>query len=80
MKFELTPACQRSFNLLKETLRWEPILKYADTSKPYTLCTDASKYGWAGVLTQKHTTFIYGKSHTTDHPVTLSVAYSEAAI
>ena len=54
----------------KGNLCCEPILKYADTSKPYTLCTDASKYGWAGVLTQKHTTVIDGKSHTTDHPVT----------
>ena len=68
-KFEWTPACQRSFNLLKETLCCEPILKYADTSKPYTLYTDASKYSWAGVLTQKHTTVIDGMSHTTDHPV-----------
>ena len=51
-KFKWTPECQRSFNLLKETLCGEPILKYADTSKPYTLYTDASKYGWTGVLTQ----------------------------
>ena len=50
-KFEWTPACQKSFNLLKETLCGEPVLKYADTSKPYTLYTDASKFGWAGVLT-----------------------------
>ena len=28
-----------------------PILKYPDTEKPYTIFTDASKYGWAGVLT-----------------------------
>ena len=69
-KFEWTPACQKSFNLLKETLCGEPILKYADTSKPYTLYTDASKFGWAGVLTQSHTTVIDGKSTTTDHPVT----------
>ena len=47
-KFEWTPACQKSFNLLKETLCGEPVLKYADTSKPYTLYTDASKFGWAG--------------------------------
>ena len=39
-KFEWTPACQKSFDLLKETLCSEPILKYADTSKPYTLYTD----------------------------------------
>ena len=69
-KFKWTPACHRSFNLLKETLCRELILKYADNSKPYTLYTDASKYGWAEVLTQKHTTVIDGKSHTTDHPVT----------
>ena len=69
-KFEWTPACQNSLNLLKEILCGEPVLKYADTSKPYTLYTDASKFGWAGVLTQSHTTVIDGKSITTDHPVT----------
>ena len=61
--------CQKSFDLLKETLCGEPILKYADTSKPYTLYTDARKFGWAGVLTQSHTTVIDGKSTTIDHPV-----------
>ena len=71
VKFEWTSACQKSFELLKETLCGEPVLKYADTSKPYTLYTDASKFGWAGVLvlTQPHTTTIDGKSTTTDHPV-----------
>ena len=69
-KFKWTLACQKSFDLLKETLCGEPVLKYADTSKPYTLYTDASKFGWAGVLTQSHTTVIDGKSITTDHPVT----------
>ena len=68
-KFEWTPACQKSFELLKETLCGEPVLKYADTSKPYTLYTDASKFGWAGVLTQPYTMVIDGKSTTTDHPV-----------
>ena len=68
-KFEWNPACQKSFELLKETLCGEPVLKYADTSKPYTLYTDASKFGWASVLTQPHMTVIDGKSTTTDHPV-----------
>ena len=68
-KFEWTSACQKSFELLKEALCGEPVLKYADTSKLYTLYTDASKFGWAGVLTQPHTTIIDGKSTTTDHPV-----------
>ena len=69
-KFEWTPVCQKSFDLLKETLCGEPVLKYADTSKPYTLYTDASKFDCAGVITQPHTTVIDGKSTTTDHPVT----------
>ena len=67
---EWTLACQKSFKLLKETLCGEPVLTYADTSKPYTPYTDASKFGWAGVLTQPHTTVIDGKSTTTDHPIT----------
>ena len=67
--FNWAPECQKSFDLLKSYLWGEPILKYADTSKPYTLYTDASEYGWAGVLTQSHTTVIDGKSVTTDHPV-----------
>ena len=41
-KFEWTSACQKSFELLKEALCGEPVLKYADTSKPYTLYTDAN--------------------------------------
>ena len=67
--FNWTPKCQKSFELLKSYLCDEHILKYADTSKPYTLYTDASKYSWAGVLTQSHTMDIDGKSVTTDHPV-----------
>ena len=47
----------------------EPVLKYADVRKPYTLYTDASKFSWAGVLTQKHTADMNGKQITTDHPV-----------
>ena len=69
MKFEWTSACQKSFELLKEALCGEPMLKYADTSKLYTLYTDASKFGWTGVLTQPHTMTIDGKSTPTDHPV-----------
>ena len=79
MKFMWTPECQISFKLLKSFLCGEPILNYTDTSKPYTLYTDASKYGWAGVLTQSHATVIDGKSVTTDHPFRLSLDCSEAA-
>ena len=67
--FSWTLECQKSFELLKSYLCGVPILKYAGKRKPYTLYTDASKYGWAGVLTQSHTMDIDGKSVTTDHPV-----------
>ena len=33
------------------------------------LYTDASKYGWAGVLTQSHTSTVDGKTITMDYPV-----------
>ena len=62
--------CQRSFELLKEYLLKEPILVYPDTSKPYTLYTDASKYAWAGVLTQRYVHEMEGKEKEIYHPVT----------
>ena len=67
--FEWTHDCGKAFNFLKQSLCAQPILKYADTSKGYTLYTDASKYGWAGVLTQAHTSMVEGKTVATDHPV-----------
>ena len=67
--FEWTHECRKAFNTPKQSLCAQPILKYADTSKGYTLYTDASKYGWAGVLTQAHTSIVEGKKVTTDHPV-----------
>ena len=42
VKFLWTLECQKSFKLLKSFMCGEPILKYADISKPYTLYTDAS--------------------------------------
>ena len=61
--------CDLSFQLMKDFLISAPILKYPHTSKPYTIFTDASKYGWAGVLTQEHTSVINGKEVTAKHPV-----------
>ena len=48
----------------------KPILKFPDPQKPYVLFTDASKYAWAGVLTQLYTKETKGKAVTTHHPVT----------
>ena len=78
-KFKWIPACQKSFNLLKEILCGEPILKYADTSKPYILYTDASKFGWAGILSQSHTTSINVSPLLLITQSHLSVVCSEAA-
>ena len=68
-KFNWNNKCDIAFQMLKDALCSAPILKYPDTSKPYTLYTDASKYGWAGVLTQMHTTMVNGKKVSMDHPV-----------
>ena len=68
-EFKWTNQCDNSFQMLKDTLCSAHILKYPDTSKPYMLYTDASKYRWAGVLTQSHTSVVDGKSITMDHPV-----------
>ena len=34
-----------------------------------TIFTDASKYGWAGVLTQEHTSIVNDEKLTINHPV-----------
>ena len=47
--------------MLKDYLQEAPILRYPDPSTDYILYTDASKYAYAGVVTQS----IDG----TDHPV-----------
>ena len=68
-EFKWTSECEFAFKLLKEALMSQPILRYPDPAKPYTLYTDASKYAWAGVLTQAYTTVIEGKEVTANHPV-----------
>ena len=62
-EFVWTNQCDISFQMLKDTLCSAPILKYPDASKLYMLYTDASKYGWAGVLTQRHTSLWVEKNH-----------------
>ena len=49
IKWNWCTKCDLSFQMMKDFLISAPILKYPDTSKPYTVFTDASKYGWAGV-------------------------------
>ena len=68
--FEWSDKCQVSFELLKEALIKEPILRFPDPNKPYTLYTDASKYAWSCVLTQQYTHNINNKQIVMNHPVT----------
>ena len=70
LSFEWTPVCQESFELLKTSLKTEPILTYPDPNLPYVLFTDASKYAWACVLTQEKTHQIEEKEVKILHPIT----------
>ena len=69
VKWNWCNKCDFSFQLMKDFLISAPILKYPDTSKPYTIFTDASKYSWGGVLTQEYTSLVDGKEVTANHPV-----------
>ena len=69
VKWNWSKKCDPSFKLIKNFLISAPILKYPETSNPYTIFTDASKYVSAGVLTQKHTLVIDDKEVTANHPV-----------
>ena len=62
VEFKWTPECENCFQILKEFLQQAPILRYPDPKASYTLYTDASKYAYAGVLTQHN--------NGTDHPIT----------
>ena len=67
--YEWTNRCQEAFEFLKQMLLKEPILKYPDPSKPYTLFTDASKFAWACVLTQEYEHEFDGKKRKILHPI-----------
>ena len=59
--FNWSTECDKCFHMLKDYLQEAVILRYPDPTADYILYTDASKYAYAGVLTQS----IDG----TDHPV-----------
>ena len=62
IKFKRMPECEKCFQILKEFLQQAPILRYPDPQASYTLYTDASKYAYAGILTQHN--------NGMDHPIT----------
>ena len=48
-------CCQNAFNRLKNCFLTKPILHLPDTSKPFAIATDASKYTPGGVYLQTDT-------------------------
>ena len=54
VKFKWMDKCQKSFNNLRELVTKYLILPHPDPNKDYTLFTDISKFGYAGVLTQEY--------------------------
>ena len=69
-EFKWTEQCQKFFELLKEALMKKPILKYPDPYEEYILYTDASKYAWAGVLTQEYQYDKDSGKISINHPIT----------
>ena len=63
--YNWTTECDKCFHMLKNYLQEAPILRYPDLEAEYTLYTDASKYAYGGVLTQK----VEG----TNHPVAYTI-------
>ena len=59
--FNWSTECDKCFHMLKDNLQEALILRYPDPTADYILYTDASKYAYAGVLTQS--------IDRTDHPV-----------
>ena len=45
-------SCQNAFNRLKNHFLTKPVLHLPDTSKPFTITTDTSKYALGGILLQ----------------------------
>ena len=79
VKFVWDNQCDLSFRMLKDVLCSAPIFKYPDMTKPYTIYTDASKYGWAGVLTQEHTSVIDENDVMAHHPVSFVSGFSHGS-
>ena len=65
-EFIWNEKCDKAFKHLKELLTKHPILRYPDPGCGYTLFTDASRIGWAGVLTQE---FEDDKGKKKQHPI-----------
>jgi hypothetical protein len=66
-KFQWTERCESSFQQLKQLLTSAPILKIADPSKDYVVCTDACKEGLGGDLSQEGSVICYESRKLKEH-------------
>jgi hypothetical protein len=53
VEFKWTPACQESFEMLKQKLTTTPVLVLSDVHKPFSVYCDASYTGLGCVLMQE---------------------------
>ncbi|MEI4920084.1 RNase H-like domain-containing protein, partial [Klebsiella pneumoniae] len=71
-KYFWSPACQASFETLKEKLISTPVLILPDTSKPFQIFCDASLQGLGAVLMQDKQVVSYAsrqlKTHELNYP------------
>ena len=67
IKFVWSQECQDSFDKLKHILTMTPILRIDDPKKYFVVCTDASKDGLGGVLTQDCHVICYESRKLKEH-------------
>jgi hypothetical protein len=72
VEFKWTPACQKSFETLKEKLTTTPVLILPDVHKPFSVYCDASYTGLGCVLMQEGRVVAYSsrqlKIHEKNYP------------
>jgi hypothetical protein len=72
VEFKWTPACQESFEMLKQKLTIAPMLVLPDVHKPFSVYCDASYTGLGCVLMQEEKVVVYSsrqlKVHEKDYP------------
>ena len=67
VKFVWSLKCEESFENLKILLTTAPILKVDDPYKDYIVCTDASKEGLWGILSQEGHVVCYESHKLKEH-------------
>jgi hypothetical protein len=67
VEFNWTPACQKSFETLKEKLTTTPVLILPDVHKPFSVYCDASYTGLGCVLMQEGRVVAYSSRQLKIH-------------